>query len=96
MRKSDCKPGISVDINTSIWVPRSSDAYYNTYRLRLDDPSGIITKYRTIETIGLRYHYTIEFGKRKKIYQTECKIGVMLTTGDLVYVFPNEMTRRQP
>lgn len=91
MKKRDCKPGIAVDINRAIWTHYPDPIHGSHW---IDYSSGIITHHRTIENDRHDYHYTVEFGKRKKIYQTRSKIGIMLTNGTLVYVFPEELTRK--
>lgn len=92
MKKHDCKPGISVDINRDMWIHYTDPIHGNHYWI--DYSSGIITHHRIIETDRHDYHYTVEFGKRKKIYQTRSKIGIMLTNGTLVYAFPEELSRK--
>lgn len=93
LRKEQCKTGRAV---------RFDDYVYNTYRshphLRfvyghttIVSQEGIITRYRIIENNEQEYRYTIEFGKRKKIYLTRSKIGVMTTNGVLVYKYPEEL-----
>jgi hypothetical protein len=91
MKKEDCKPGVAVNIDRAIWT-HYPDSIYCSYWIYY--PSGIITHHRIIENDRHNYHYTVEFGKRKKIYQTRSKIGIMLTNGILVYVFPEELTRK--
>jgi len=85
MKLSQCRPGIAVCINHSIFNWSDHLVYMQ--------PQGIITENKIhLETKKI-YRYTMEHNKMKKIFLPEVKVGVMLTNGTEVFEFPENLTK---
>ncbi len=81
MKLSECKLGTPISINHPI-------SFMIGY---ISAPIGIITSARGIINDKNHYQYTVEHGKRKKIYTQRISVGIMLTNGKLVFEDPNHL-----